>query len=310
MNTGSHKARRGIAIVDVLAVLAVAGIGAATLVPAADMARHSARGPKDATQLRGIAQSMVIWANTNKDRFPLPSEMDKANDTVKEEGAAKDTSANLFSLMLWNEMFTAEFIVSPYEPNEKIKPHTNYEYQNPTTAVNPDRAQWDPKFSVDFTAGGGSLSYAHQCLNEERTKRKWRNTFDSRVPLLSTRGPKQIGEIVRDEDTVSPTFEENFLSNTFAFESPTDSWSGHIVYVDSHTELVDARMQPDAVYFVDHDDPNRKKSANTDAPFTRTRGMRDWLFLDESEDETGTNNFLSIFITAGAKRTDFKAIWD
>ena len=305
-----HTHRRGFTCIDAIALAAVAGVGVAALVPVASTTRNEARGPQDATQLRGIVQSMAIWANNNKDRFPTPSSIDIANDTVQEEGRAKDTSANVFSLMLYNEMFTPTMLISPKEPNEKIKAYKDYGYFEPTEAINPARALWDPKFSANFIGKEGNLSYAHLCLNIGR-RNKWKNTFDSASPITSVRGPHQIGELENNTDrTVSPTFAENFMSSTYMFNIPHDSWSGDVAYADGHAEMLDARLHPNAKYRQNHDFPAMDQPGDADVPFSQMGKMRDWLFLDEAEDEKGSNNYLGIFIKAGPKRADFKAIWD
>ena len=54
---------------------------------------------KDSTQIRGIHQGMVLWAQNNKDQYPLPSVIDAHNDTVADQGAgiAPEMKEKVFS---------------------------------------------------------------------------------------------------------------------------------------------------------------------------------------------------------------------
>lgn len=160
-NRTSNHARHGITLVEVLItiVLIVVALAIFALVALSRTKAHVLK-QYDAAQLRGISVSMQVWANSNNDLYPLPSLIDINNDTVPELGTAKDTTANIFSLMLWNEMFTPDLLVSPAEPSEKIQVRNDYQYEKPPSAVNPDKAMWDPSFNIDFTTGTGHLSYA------------------------------------------------------------------------------------------------------------------------------------------------------
>ncbi|MBY0262375.1 MAG: hypothetical protein K2Q20_08525, partial [Phycisphaerales bacterium] len=41
---------------------------------------------KDSTQVRGVVQSLMVWASNNNGRYPIPSELDLEGRTVAEPG--------------------------------------------------------------------------------------------------------------------------------------------------------------------------------------------------------------------------------
>src|SRR5690606_32187581 len=125
-------------------------------------AREAARQVKDAAQIRNFIQAMVVFALNNKDVYPLPSLLALNNDTVADAGAAKDTTANTFSILVYQGAISTELLVSPAESNPTIKRFNDYEFVDPKAAVNPAKALWDPALSADFSEGKtGHISYAH-----------------------------------------------------------------------------------------------------------------------------------------------------
>lgn len=235
---------------------------------------------------------MQVWANSNNDLYPLPSLIDINNDTVPELGTAKDTTANIFSLMLWNEMFTPDLLVSPAEPSEKIQVRNDYQYEKPPSAVNPDKAMWDPSFNIDFTTGTGHLSYAHAIPVDPTgaAASVWKNSFNATEPVISTRGPEILSENVTPSGLATLIL-ANQKSNTIAYWKPRNTWSGNVAYNDGHAQFEQSMMMD-----------------NTQVPTLPIQ--RDWLFWDEPHDATQSNAFLSLFTTAGPTRSAFKAIWD
>ncbi len=292
--------RRGFTLIEAGALVVLTAAGAAMGLSAQPLerARNSARQIKDSTQIRALLQANLIFAQQNNERFPMPGEIDRNDTTVKATAAEKNTTANIFSMHLWNGMISPEVCVSPAENNPNIAVANSYEFTNPTGAVKPAEALWDPKFSADFTGGKtGHVSYAHQMLFGERLKGAWMNTFSSTTPVYSTRGPEMTA--VRTEgDLAWPTYAKA-KSNTFSFFLPHGSWSGNVGFADAHVEFIPEYLAPGRV-------------VETAATYPTAEGVKkpDMAFFDEPDDPTSVNNFLSIFVKAGAKREDFKAIWD
>lgn len=356
MSTG----RRGFTLVEVAAVVALLGAGAASMAvmsaaagsgaqptfdkpkgkpggsggdaqpepkpaPATPMgslvrARASARQLKCSTQIRGITQSMIIWASNNQGSYPLPSAIDTADATVAEKGRAKDTSANIMSVLIWNGSISPELCICPAEVNKQIRAYEKYEYTMPKKAVKPNDALWDPAFSVDFTKGAGGLSYAHLQPSGDRvekpdpkdTKRTtttltgrlatWSDTYSSTEAILGDRSP-EIESVTVEGDgakgsqyTVKTKIDN---SNTLKIHGAAGSWEGNVAYNDGHV-MFETTLRP-----------NPSKDVQW-ARYTTKDGTKrlDTHWYDESDDADATNLFLGIFTTAGKDPKDFRGIWD
>ena len=146
------KKNRGFTLIELLVVIAIIALLVGILLPALGKARASARQLKCSTQVRGIVQAMVVWANNNQSKYPLPSEIDGGNTTTNIGNTAatayqKDTTGNILSLMIFNGNISSEICVSPAESNTgAISVKKDYALSNPTGAPQPSNALWDPGF--------------------------------------------------------------------------------------------------------------------------------------------------------------------
>lgn len=249
---------------------------------------------KDATHVRGLQQALIIHAQNNKDRYPLPSQYDLKDDTVKALGAEKDTTANIYSLLLFNGYISPEMLVSPAESNDKIKACETYEYDRPRKAANPPMALWDPGFSADFSDGNtGNASYAHLMPSKPRHP-LWSCTFDATQPVVGNRGPRVSGVTYQGEpDKRTATPEISGKSRTFAIHGPPETWEGNIAFADGHVEFMTQMTHAKRAF------KNEKDEA-----------LPDVLFLNEDADPADTNIILGIFTHAGPTTRNFRAIWD
>lgn len=288
----TRKRGRAFTVIELVVAVIVVLVLVAILLPAMAPSRcHGCRQIKDSTQIRGIHQGMVLWAQNNKDRYPLPSEIDAGNVTVAEDGA-KDTTANIMSVLIYNGFFSPELCVSPAEANAAIKVMPDYSYSNPAKAVNPAKALWDPAFSTDFTGGkSGYFSYAHMLPADERLKNDWSNTFDATRAVIGNRGPRIASMTTgRKGRTYTPAGPS---SNTYLIHGGKSTWEGNIAFNDNHIDFV-TRWDPETTTYKD----------------AGGAAWSDCLFFDEPDDAAARNNYLGNFIKAGAAKTDFTAIWD
>ncbi|MBL8990828.1 MAG: hypothetical protein JNJ48_04520 [Phycisphaerae bacterium] len=251
---------------------------------------------------------MMIWAQMNREVYVLPSQVDKADATVADKGRAKDTTANILSILAWNGSISPELCVSPLENNPKIKAHGGYAYTDPASAVKPAEALWDPSFNADFTGDKSAHnSYAHLQPSGELNGAKpmessgrvarWGNTFVASDPIVSTRGAK-ITSVRLDGEDAWPVF-DNEKSNAFSFYRPGGAWSGNVAFNDGRVEFLERYLAPGA-------------AVKTAARYKTKEGAArpDMAFFDEPDDANGSNNFLGIFTKAGVKPSEFASIWD
>jgi prepilin-type processing-associated H-X9-DG protein len=319
--------RGGFTVVELMALAAAGAVGLASMVamtaepppgrrvsteeeasPLASLsqARAQARALKDATQIRGIDQSFIIWAQNNKSVYPLPSKIDTENKTVAVEGRAKDTTANIFSMLIFNGSISTELCVSPAEVNKKIKVYETYEFTNPKAAVNGPEALWDPAFRCDFLRQpGGNVSYAHLQTSDSRLP-MWSDTFSSTEAVVGNRGPA-IAEAGVDEAGQPTTRLRKEKSKTFRIHGSQGSWEGNVAYNDGHVNL-ETRYTPDGVMYTASTGDAAKAAVKTDGPTQKSKP--DNLFFDEKDAVDGKNLYLGIWRRAGAKPEEFGGIWD
>lgn len=265
-------------------------------------ARAKARQLKDSTQIRGLHQGMVLWAQNNADKYPLPSEIDKSDFTVAERGKLKDTTSNIMSIMVYNGFFSPELLVSPVENNARIVAMGDYSYDKPKGAISAEKALWDPAFNADFTRrDGGHLSYAHLQPAKGRLA-KWSNTFNASEAIVSNRGP-EIGEVAYNEENTQVTMLlKNPKSVTMKFFGEgKETWHGNIAFNDNHVEYKVSKIGDGAT--ASDKDVGKYK-------FSEDRTRPDVMFFDEPEDPKVANEYLGIFVKAGEGRGEWKAIWD
>lgn len=306
--------RRGFTIIELIAILIVAlAIGALLLPLLGKRSRQTNPQPKDSTHIRGITQSMVVWANNNNGEYPLPSAIDLTDSTVADKGRAKDTTANIISILIFNGFISPELCISPAEANtSSIQRDEDYAYNAPPKAIDLANALWDPAFSADFTNPNiSNFSYAHLQPSGARgvngaapTGRllKWRDTFDPGEAVLGNRSPELSAVNISGKTTSESSYKpviKNPASNTFLIHGGRSTWEGYIAFNDGHVE------------FITKLSPFKPSGAKATPSYTTAAGPRlDTIFFDEPDDTAQTNTFLGIFTTAGEKPADFKAIWD
>lgn len=271
----------------------VAGVVGVALVTSPS---HCCTSPvlKDSSQLRGILQGMVMLAEANKGQFPLPSVIDSGNTTVAAQGEAKDTTANILSLMIYQGFFPVELTVSPLEVGN-VDMMLTYQTSLPAAAIDPARAQWDPAFSADFTAKApGNTSYAHTAPIGPRRQQWSLASGDATLAVLGARGP-QVASVAPGPSGPVPTLAKA-RSNTLRMHRPRNRWQGNIGYQDNHVDLETEMAPEDVLYWV-------RGRSGADA------FARDTLFYDEPDDASGGNAYLTITIPV-AGVPGGKAIWD
>jgi type II secretory pathway pseudopilin PulG len=244
-----HRAR-GFTMIEVGAVLATLSVGAAVVLPQVQEARATARQIKDSTQLRGIAQACAIWAQNNKDHNPLPSEVDREGATLPlPEGfegkvAQLDTTGNILSLLIFNGFIPTELTVSPAEVGN-VEVMEDYQYANPTTTINPQRALWDPAFrGTPLDEWGGKVpgavgdashnSYAQVAFHGAR-RAMWGNTFLATEACWSNRGPVYVRRDQAWYPLAGSMFGDG--STTMIIHGDPDTWEGNTAFNDQHVEF-------------------------------------------------------------------------
>lgn len=292
---------RAFTLIDLVALaITLATSGAMMLAPGCRLfrARESARQLRDATQQRGIHQSLIIFAQNNQDRYVLPSLVDRRGSTVDVGQAADplagdslDSTRHIFSILIWNGFLPPEMLISTGEVG-RIEEYKGFQYDEPEAAEGPDKALalWDPAFRATPEDSGfgvaegqapGGVSYAHLPPFAARS-RQWRNTFSATEAVLANRGPSYT--IDGDAATGSWRLIDGPPAPDGAFDTPAgtgsntlrtfgarDRWEGNVVLNDNHTE------------FIQRPDPESLVLGFAEITPSRNRRHADNIFVNEDD---------------------------
>jgi len=297
----------GTSLVEILVTLLIVAGFAGLLLFMLEGSRHH-HGPaygriKDATQLRGIQQAMILWAQNNRDRYPLPSELDAADLTINADPETKNTTGNILSVLVYAGFIPTEMLVSPLEVHPRIENHAAYEFYRPSLAADPAHALWDPTFhgtpvpgfntfsTPDSPADVGNNSYAHALPFADRRDAVWKLTYDANQAILANRGPEitRLREFANGERKAVTRPD----SNTLLIHASKTKWEGNVAYNDGHVDF-ETRMNPDNLTYKTADGTQHT----------------DFLFYDEPDDPTGLNSLLVVIGRSAPERDALRYWWD
>ena len=296
--------RRGITILEVVIALAMIVALIVWFCISTLSSRRTAARLKDAQTLKDIHRAMVVWSNNGVGEFPLPSRMDLFNHTIAAEDRAKNTTANIFSVLVFFGNLSPEQLISARETNPAISADGDYAYINPPAAVDPNNALWDPAFSADFTNGKtGNISFAHLQPGGRRVS-MWQDTFAPDEAVLANRSPEITSVTITGaaDDAANYTVATRSpRSLASAIHGTPTRWRGNVAFNDGRVDFVDTLGPLAPIGTM----PPRQITLNA-----TPANPRDVIFFDEPEDTDHFNLYLGIFITAGEKPSEFKGIWD
>ena len=204
---------RAFSLVEALILIGIVAILIALLLPVLAYQRKQTRITQNATQVRGIHQSFIVWASSSRrgGRTPFFPGLDWGSGTPTPEGPDTAFSgdgtqpAARFALLLNRNFFTPDYLLNPADRYK--------------TAARPD-ANGDY-----FGLTEDHFSYAVLALTgNEHERAEWSETLNSDAYVLADRA---IGTGPGDVSSVwSP------VNGT-----PTGTWTGHASANDNRVEF-------------------------------------------------------------------------
>ena len=297
--TKDNKRNGGFTLVELLVVIAIIALLVGILLPAVNRARKNAIQLKDSTQLRNVMQAFQQYAQTNRERYPLPSEIDNRGDVISISNATArqnmNTTGAILSVIIFNQLITPEICKSPAEVG-RVDVMDDYKYEmnaqmGETGTENPARASFDPRFKgtpkddaggnpygdalsglAKMEVGVGHNSYAHNCYWGGRST-AWTNTVSSSQPVWATRGPVYKAQA----NAGDPWDLDDGANRAMGLDSATieifgngGRWAGNVTYADGHVSFTS--------------DPDPQDVTYTQETSVGKLSIRDNLFVDETKE--------------------------
>lgn len=262
---------------------------------------------KDASQVRGITQGCIAFAEDNDGLFPLPSVHDRVIERWGSPSQSNDTTENVVSL-LYSRRVLGNFsiLICPTETNPAIR-----EFQESSVVpdgrcdpTDPTRDMWEPQLRADFTRGMGNISYAHLQPSGKRYGR-WSLGAGADDVVWADRGPEIVSVNYAADGSAGVKCRSDASYALRNNHGKPGKLELNVAFGDGHVEIRhELAFSPTDV----------KRGANRG--YTRMSSgsgsiSPDVWHYDEPDDaDISANTYLGIFIKAGPTPADFKAIWD
>ena len=254
------KRKHGFTLVELLVVMAIIALLIGLLLPALAKARAQAMLTKDSAQIKQIHQSWVVFSRELNGALPTPGLIDRLPDPVLGDVPGRgpeDQEANwtgpLFSVCIMRHYFTPQLAVAPSEPSGNVITMDNYNYNAyqplgdnidcPEPGEDHSDSYWDCNFAVDLF-NLSNTSYAHMPIAGERKKRHWKDSLDSTMGMLGTRG-------VENGDYDNQLL--YYRSVTLEFHGGHKEWVGLVAFNDNHVERLDTFVPQHLNYNIGED---------------------------------------------------------
>ncbi|MFK7790846.1 MAG: type II secretion system protein, partial [Phycisphaeraceae bacterium] len=232
--------RRGFTLIELLVVISIIALLIAILLPALGAARRVARQMQNSTQNRGIHQAFVTWSADNKEYFPgFKGNSVFRDDTIFNFRDVRRTipaygnagpadgahTVVRLALCVASDFITPEYLISPSEVNEEIRPWDGNALMNNSKIFSYALPQ------VVTSAGSppANLSAEIGRIKENSA------TLNSQAVMISDR-------LVAGANG-DPNTHESLWSN-----GEPGKWGGSVTWNDNHTEFLQSSVMEETKY--------------------------------------------------------------
>jgi prepilin-type N-terminal cleavage/methylation domain-containing protein len=133
-------------LIELLVVISIIALLIGILLPALGAARRTARQMQSNTQVRGIQQAMVLFAQGNNGYYPGMNSRGGLEQDINMSGLDGDDPGARYTLMLQGNFFTGEYCISPVdvkiEWTSDIADSGQYSYAILDISLAPEQTEW------------------------------------------------------------------------------------------------------------------------------------------------------------------------